>query len=135
MSFVKENEMMEPVRRYFESKDFQVFKEARLFSRRIDLVAKRKGTVIAVEMKLRDWNRAVEQAFLDLRVSNYCYVALPEVVWGRAGPRLFTDAASYGIGLLSVDGVAKLIMRPRESKSVQPILRQKFLKQLRGTAQ
>jgi hypothetical protein len=133
LKFDNEEEMREPVHRFLESLNYRWKDEVRLFSREIDIVGRRKNTVFSVELKLRDWNRALQQAFLDLRVSNYVSVALPDDIWGRVDPRLFSLAASYGIGLISVDGEAKQIMRPRASTFIQSNIRKKFLKRLGET--
>jgi hypothetical protein len=132
LKFEKEEDLREPVHRYLESLNYRWKDEVRLFSREIDVVGRKQNTILAVELKLKDWNRALQQAYLDLRVSNYSSIALPEQIWSRVDPKLFSLAASYGIGLISVDGQAKQIMRPRASKLIQPNLRKKFLRRLGG---
>jgi len=128
-----EKNLRKPVRQFFESKNYTVFDEVKLFQRGIDIIAKRRSTIIAVELKMRNWRRAVQQACLDLRVSDYAFIALPETIWSRIDWRIYYEAYNHGLGLLSVDGEASQIMRPDRSKRIQPSLRRNFLKKLRRT--
>jgi hypothetical protein len=130
MSYLREEELRKPVHEYFKNKEYALFDEVKLFSRNIDVVAKRRNEVIAVELKLCDWKKAINQACLNQRVSDYSYVALPEPVWNRIDRRIYTISFDHGIGLLSVDGAARQIMRPEHSKRIQPYLRRRFLKGL-----
>ena len=130
MSRIIEEDLRKPIHDFFENKNYTVFDEVRLFARTIDIIAKRRSKVIAVELKTRDWRGAIEQACLDLRVSNYAFVALPEAVWSRIDRKVYYEAFTHGIGLLSVEGIAKQIMRPERSKRIQPRLRRRFLKNL-----
>lgn len=130
MSKLLEEELREPVRVYFKTKNYSVFDEAKLFSRGIDVIARQRNNVVAVELKVQKWRRAIQQAYMDLRVSNCAFVALPEMKWERIDRKIFHEAYIYGIGLLSVNGNVKQIMRPVPSNIIQPKLRQRFLKNL-----
>jgi hypothetical protein len=135
MSNLLEETLRQPVRNYFKNKNYLVVNEAKLFSRGIDVIAKKRNKVIAVELKVQKWKRAIQQAYMDLRVSNYAFVALPESKWERIDRRIYYDAYNYGIGLLSVNGNVRQIMRPAPSKRIQPKLRQHFLTNLRKMGQ
>jgi len=135
MSKLVEEDLRQPVRDYFKNKNYSVFNEAKLFSRGIDVIAKRRSRVIAIELKVQKWRRAIQQAYMDLRVSNYAFVALPESKWERIDRRIYCDAYNYGIGLLSVDGDVRQIMRPAPSKRIQPKLRRRFLTNLQKVGQ
>ena len=130
MTYEKEKEMQKPIREYFTERQYSVFDEVRLFSRKIDFVAKRRNQIVTVELKLHDWKRAISQAYLNQRVSDYSFVALPEPLWNRIDRKIYSVSVAYGIGLLSVDGVAQQIMRAEHSKRIQPHLRKSFLKDL-----
>jgi len=130
MNYVKEEELRKPVHDYFEKKEYVVFDEIALFTRNIDVIAKRRNEIVSVELKLRDWKKAINQACLNQRVSNYSFVALPEPVWDRIDRRIYAVSFEQGIGLLSVDGVTRQIMRPRHSERIQPHLRRRFLRSL-----
>jgi hypothetical protein len=130
MNYEREKEMHKPIHEYFTERQYSVFDEARLFSRKIDVVAKRRNQVVTVELKLHDWKRAISQAYLNQRVSDYSFVALPEPLWNRIDRRIYSMSVAYGIGLLSVDGVARQIMRAERSRRIQPYLRKTFIKEL-----
>lgn len=105
--------------------------EKRLFSRKIDIVARKHSDIVSVELKLNNWKEAIEQARLNLRVSDYSYVALQDPL-GRFDAQLYIDAIQNGIGLLSVDGHASETLRPRRSTVIQRQLRRNFLAHLRS---
>ena len=130
-----EMDLRKPVRDFFQNKNYTVFDEVKLFSRGIDMIAKRRSRIIAVELKVQKWRRALQQAYLDLRVSNYAFVALPESKWSRIDRKIYYEAYSHGIGLLSVDGETRQIMRPEHSKRIQPNLRRRFLRNLQKVGQ
>ena len=130
MSKMLEEDLREPVREYFKNKNFSVFDEPKLFSRGIDVIAKKGSSLIAVELKVEKWKRAIQQAYMDLRISNFAYVALPEGKWERIDRRIFLEAYNHGIGLLSVNGKVNQIMRPVQSNKIQPKLRRQFLNNL-----
>jgi len=131
MNQLREEDLRPPVRDFFEKQNYTVTDEVKLFGRDIDIVAKRKSRVITVELKLYDWKRAIQQAYLNLRVADYSFIALPESVLGRISRKVYSEAYDSGIGLLCVDGYAKQIMKPMPSQRVQPILRRMFFKNLR----
>lgn len=131
MNHIGEEELRQPVRDYFEQKRFLVYDEVRLFSRNIDIVAKRGSNLMSVELKMYDWRRAIEQACLNLRVSNYSYIAIPELSAGTINKKAIQESIERGIGLLSVNGVIRKIIRPERSNKIQPILRKQFLMNLR----
>lgn len=130
MSILLEEDLREPVRYYFKNKNYSVFDEAKLFSRGIDVIAKRRNSIIAVELKVQKWRRAIQQAYMDLRVSNYAFVALPETKWERVDRKIFREAYNCGIGLLSVNGDVRQIMPPAPRNMIQPKLRRRFLRSL-----
>jgi len=130
MTFNYETEIRPHIHSFFEDRGYRVFDEARLFARNIDVVGKRRDEICAVEIKIHDWKRAIEQACLNLRIADYSYVALPESTWARLNKRLYKDVQETGLGVISVDGFAKEVIEPAPSDRVQPLLREKFLTRL-----
>jgi len=123
--------MKSPVIGYFKQRNYEVSEEVTLFHRKIDIVARNSHSIVSVELKLKDWKTAIHQAYLNQRVSNYSYVGLPDELLGDLSPDFFVQAASYGVGILAVDGVARRVMRPKASRVIQPFLRKEFLARLR----
>ena len=124
---MKEAELRNPVKKLFVPLGYEVFDEPTLFARGIDLVAKRGDEVVSIELKLADWKRAIAQAYLDLRVSDYCYVAMP---LKALTPTVRAEASRLGIGLLGVEEAAHIVLPPKPSAMIQPLLRARFLAKL-----
>jgi len=130
MKELKEEDLREPIRTFFRGKGYEVFDEVKLFARGIDVVAKQGNIIISVELKLRDWRRAVAQACLDLRVSDYAFVAMPRKAIEN-NDELRRECVRLGAGLLAVDGgEVKQVLQPVISGRIQPLLRQRFLAKL-----
>jgi hypothetical protein len=69
---------------------------------RADVVGIRSadGMLVTVEIKVRDWRRAVHQALLNKYVANESYVAM---WWSSISRGCEAECAEAGIGLLSVE--------------------------------
>ena len=72
--------------------------------------------VIAIEVKVSDWRRAIHQAIRNTIVAHRSYIALPSSV----AARICDDqlARAHGIGILSIsdDGCVKAIRRARKAQ-------------------
>jgi len=82
----------------------RVVSELRFFDRGIDVYGLRKGRetrTYAVELKLTDWQRALQQAAVYQLCANYCFVALP-----------LRTALSLDVQFFKGAGVGVLIVRP-----------------------
>ena len=80
------------------------------------LVRTRRNEVIAFEAKLRDWRRAIYQAYRNTTFALRSYVVLPERVARRAekSPEMFTN---YGVGLCAcADGELSVLIEARNSE-------------------
>ena len=80
-----------------------------------------------VHLKIHDWKKAVHQAKLNMRVSDYSYIALPENYLGRANRKMYHEILRNGIGLIGVNRNAYVVMKPVKSDKIQRSLRKKFL--------
>lgn len=86
--------------RDFKKKYQYVLKEAPVFSRSIDLVyINEEQEVVSVEIKLRDWRRAITQAIDHQLVVDRAYICLPNKKRG-VSDELLNLLDSTGIGLL-----------------------------------
>lgn len=61
------------------------------------------GDLLAFEMKLAKWKKALEQAYRNTSFAHYSYVVLPLVTAETARKRA-REFARRGVGLCSVDG-------------------------------
>jgi hypothetical protein len=101
-TFETESSLLDPVRGTLRRRGFrQQRPEVRFFDYSMDIYgyAASQGMSIAVELKLRRWMRAFEQALIYQLCADYVYMALP-----HAGARLvdLSLLAEHGIGLICV---------------------------------
>lgn len=111
---IKERTLLNRVERYFRNKNFQTCKEVPLLDNSIDLVAydNKFSKIIAVEVKVANWKRALQQAMLYQLCAHQVYVAL----WSNSLNKInLNNFNELGIGLISVDGTARKITNPRRS--------------------
>ena len=82
-------------------KDHQVTRGLRHYEKTIDVVALRDGSseLCAIEAKTANWQRAIQQAILNLTAAEHCYIALSRRNVHRVSHDLLDK---HGIGLISV---------------------------------
>jgi hypothetical protein len=101
--FYQEQELIKPVVDYFRTKGWIVKREIQIGFCRADVVAFKKKTVTAVELKLTDWKKALIQAKNYQLGADYVYLAVPLMnsytIMRKAEPTLHKE----GIGVLTVN--------------------------------
>lgn len=128
----KESRMYPKISKLFE-KDYYIFYNYIIpddSRREIDLVCLEKckcSEVVAVEVKVKDWKRALRQSFKRLFYVDRCYIALSASYVERIDLDMI---GKYGIGLISVDGKAEIIMKARKSDKVISWRREMLLNDL-----
>lgn len=115
--------LREPVRAHFEGQGGSVRHEVPLHGRIADLVVAREHELIAVELKLQDWQEALRQAMHYQLAAHRSYIAMPldhAIVPLRSRSRL----ERQGIGLLGVHalGDIRTLIEARESARRLPFL-------------
>ena len=73
----QESELIKPVSDYFKKQGYVVRYEVRIGFCRADIVAFKNDNCTAIELKIRDWKKAIIQAKNYQLGSNYVYLALP----------------------------------------------------------
>ncbi len=115
----REDELRGPVEGLFPEIEYVVKREVPFGLKRIDLVFKSKSNgqdIIAVELKLRNWKRAVWQAVHNRQIATYSYIALPEAT---APPVDISILNSLGVGLIVTDmKKARVLLPAQRSKYV-----------------
>lgn len=108
---------------------FRVFSQVPLKTRRVDLVCvPHTGTTMtAIELKVKDWKRALEQALGYTLFADKVYVALPREYTHRVQNEILDE---YGIGLLGVDHFVRVIKPARTNLRIHPSLRRHLRKSL-----
>ncbi len=85
--------------------------------KRIDMVTLKNKNLVSIEVKINNWKKALQQAYANLYVFDYSYVAL----WHKTIPNIDTDIfKNLGIGILEVNGSCEEIVKAKRSKLVIP---------------
>jgi hypothetical protein len=116
--FYLELELIKPVSDYFKKQGYSVRHEVRIGFCRADLVAFRKDEVCAVELKLRDWKKAITQARNYQLGADYVYLAVPLLKSFNILRKAEYQLKKEGIGFLVVkeDGcTVSEIIKPKKS--------------------
>lgn len=83
--------------------------------RRIDMVTMSGKSLVAIEVKVRDWPGALRQARSNLYVADYSYAA----IWHKTIPRVDTGLfGALGIGVLEVADCCRVAVAARRSRLV-----------------
>jgi hypothetical protein len=101
--FYQESELIKPISDYFKNKGYNVRYEIRIGFCRADIVAFKNDRTTAVELKLRDWKKAIIQAKNYQLGSNFVYIALPLSKVYNILRKAEHNLRNEGIGLLIVN--------------------------------
>ena len=102
-TFRREGELAFPVERYLRNRAFhRQLSEVPFYEYRMDMYgySRREDLTVAIELKLRKWPRAVEQALLYQLCSDLVYIALPRSEVDKVDTNVLSE---HGVGLLSVE--------------------------------
>ena len=100
--FSKESQLLEPVARFAKRKGFRLQSiELPFYEYRIDLYgfSHKKNATVAIELKLNDWKRAVEQTMIYQLCADLVYIAMPESAARRVDK---SQLQANSIGLIGV---------------------------------
>lgn len=75
--FYLELELIKPVSDYFKKQGYDVRREIKIGYRRADLVGFKQDRVVAVELKLKDWKKAMTQAQNYQLGADFVFLAVP----------------------------------------------------------
>lgn len=126
---MKESDLAAPVRKFMRKElgCSRLKDELPVGLRRIDIVGLRRGEIITVELKLRDWKGALRQAWRNRICSHWSYVALPYDVATVAATR--QEFERYGIGVWAIQGSRIIVAKEAEPAPclgpfVEPVMQQ-----------
>jgi hypothetical protein len=116
----REEELRTPVQRLFPSERYLCGNEVPFGLKRIDLVFRQRNNnqeIVAVELKLRKWRKAVWQATANRQIATYSYVALPSHSATAIDKQLLV---SLGLGLIVTDSGdnARIVLPAKRSRYV-----------------
>lgn len=98
---VYEYDLYPPIIHYFEDQNFSIELEIPIHRNRIDLIAYNNECLIAVELKLRNWHRALRQAAYYQLGSDLSYIAMPFYQAAELWKRPWA-LEKEGVGLLAI---------------------------------
>lgn len=132
MKRLLEGSIEEDVKKFVGEQGYDVYPQVQVLGRRIDVLGIRQASMLAVELKVRDWKYAIYQAYLASLCANRVYVALPNETIHLAKRDLFIE---NGVGLLSVNGGVEVVVEARELNNVHPILQRRIAESLRSRSE
>lgn len=102
VSFSLEAELAAPVTAWLAEAGYRVEAEVAILGRRADLLGRRDASLVAVELKLQDWQGALRQATAYQLAADRVWVAMPLAAASAAFRQRWRFEAE-GVGLLAVD--------------------------------
>ncbi|WP_415907011.1 hypothetical protein [Oleiharenicola sp. Vm1] len=115
-SAITEAMIEEIIARHFNSlPEGQAMQQCPVYERRVDVLALSGAELWAIEAKLSDWRRAVQQAFINLPASDRSFIAIWEPNVGRVDLAVLDH---YSVGLISVGtspATCAIVHMPSES--------------------
>lgn len=126
---VKEITIVNTIEEYFKKQKFYVIREAPVLERRIDILAINEKEIIAVEAKVRKWEKIFRQVLFCKLFADKVYAAFPEVMLEKISLSPFRK---YGIGIISVNDCIKIIIESRKSRKIQKDLKNYILQKFGG---
>ncbi len=129
--FKREDELAAPVARYLRNRAFRLQdSEVPFYEYRMDVYgySERENLTVAVEMKLKKWARAIQQALLYQLCSDIVYIAMPEREIGRVDVEILEE---HGLGLIAVGRKrCREIVKPRLSSVLHVYYKDEYISML-----
>lgn len=127
-SFSYERDLRPPVARFLRNQSFcRQLEEVPFYEHRMDVYgySRRHDLTVAIELKLRRWVRAVEQAILYQLCSDLVYIAMPANSTLRVDLEVLDE---YGLGLISVrKNCCRRVLPARPSTVLRTHYRERYL--------
>lgn len=97
---MKEDKLNYKIRNFLYAPDKLIISEVPFLSRTIDIVALENNKIYTIELKIKNWKKAIEQMLDHSIASNYCYLCMPKA--GKTPKlisRIIENLSLYGFGL------------------------------------
>lgn len=134
ITYQLEKELLSPVSRYVHRKGFRWQQtELAFYEYRIDLYgfSRKDSSSIAIELKLRNWRRALEQSIIYQLTADYVFAALPRKVISK---EVCNEYAILGVGLIGVGNTGRCtqVLAADRSNDVRDQYRQHYISLVSG---
>jgi len=128
----RESDLLAPVSGFARRKGFRFqHTELPFFEYRIDLygLSRTSSETIAVELKMKDWRRALYQSLIYQLCSDYAYIAVPLTSARRVD---LNALAVHGVGLIAVDDSLRchIELKAKKSSEVRKYYREPYIELL-----
>jgi len=118
-----EKELYPPVKKYLQKEGYECYEEVKFLTRSIDLVGLKRKKIIAIELKVSNWLKALQQALT-------CRLAISAQFLHRVDIELLQE---FGIGLIVVEEKKiEFILKAKKSKIIHKSMKNKILLQING---
>ena len=116
-----ESELVAITKKYYQDREYLIIDEIPICQNCCDLVAKKDGQITAIEVKLRDWKRVLNQVRCHGQAADYVTISIAF----KNIPKAFKDECiENGYGILHYNWESKTldnILEPRRQDPWQPI--------------
>ena len=118
---MKEIELKKLFLEYLERKKYVICIEVQFLERKIDVVARKRRKTIAFELKIKNWQKAFQQAVSTKICADYSYIVFFEDYFHRINLELLKKE---GLGLLLINEEGKITtkLEPKKSNLINPSL-------------
>ena len=121
LNFKKEKQLYKPIENFLKNRKYSyVHSELGFYEYKIDLFGYSKSSykTISVELKLKNWQKALQQSLIYQLCSDYVYIAMPK---SFLHTKAVDEISKCGIGIISVypSGYCKTVLGSQESPVVQ----------------
>jgi hypothetical protein len=123
---IKEIDVLNQVNEYLKKNGYSYKNEVNFLERRIDVVGIKNKKITAIEVKVNNWKKALQQAITYKLCSHYVYVAF----WHKYLPKNLSHFENYGIGVMSVNDSVEIINKPKKSEIIHKSLLNDIFKQI-----
>ena len=113
-----ELDLYPPMIEYFQKQNYSIELEMPIYRNRIDLIAFNFNHLIAVELKLKDWKRALRQASYYQLGVDYSYISMPfyQAIAIYRWKHLLEQEGVGLYGVLLDNGEVRELVKPKKSK-------------------
>ncbi|MES9784999.1 hypothetical protein ABWK43_29830 [Bacillus thuringiensis] len=121
---ISEQQLVETSEMILNKKGFQTFKEVPLFSSSIDMIVIKDQTINAIEFKLRNWKKAVQQVLRHSICVDYMYVCVPRFKKEETRENIEQTVLLHGVGLFyfyyneNDEAILEEKIKPQKSRTV-----------------
>lgn len=124
-----EASLLSPISRFVRARGFNCqLEELQFYEYRIDLYgySLNRDLTIAVELKLKDWRRAIQQALVYQLCADAAYVAMPVESCRKADRDALVE---FGIGMIGIasDNKCTEILAPRRNSVLRKHYREEYI--------